>query len=90
MNIVLVLLTVNATHLNQLLGIVMFKTFKETLKKENNKHIIETSSTPLTKREYIALSSKAWEEGVTGSLDNIESDFRSSGIVVTLFNINDE
>ena len=63
MNIVLVLLTVNATHLNQLLGIVMFKTFKETLKKENNKHIIETSSTPLTKENILPCPPRHGKKG---------------------------
>ena len=87
MKIIIFLLKVNATNIVQHLEIEVFKTFNATLKIFFDKHIIETSSPPLTKREAIALSSKAREEGATRRIDNIVSGFRSSGICPNNFTL---
>ena len=80
MKIVLVPFLENPTHLVHPLDVAVFKTFKDTLKKESDKHIEETNSPSCTKIEAITLSSKSWEEGATRRLENIVSDFRSSVI----------
>ena len=50
---ILVLFSEMFTHLVQPLDIAVFKTFTTTPKEETGKHIIDTRSTPLAKREAI-------------------------------------
>ena len=61
MNIILVIFPENATRIVHPSEIVLFKTFKLSLKKEIDKHFIKTISTYLTKIEAIYLNSKSQE-----------------------------
>ena len=87
MKIIWVIFPENATRIFHPYDIVLFKTFKLSLKKEIDKHFIKTISTYLTKKEAIYLPSKSQEEGLTRILENIVSGLINSGIWPTYFTL---
>jgi hypothetical protein len=80
LNIILVLLPANSTHLIQPLDIAIFKPFKTALKRRMEKFMIDNAVTAFSKKDAIEVTSDAWVEGVVNKGEIIVSGFRASGI----------
>ena len=80
LNIILVLLPSNATHLMQPLDIAVFKPFKTIMKHLLDQRIIEKAIVLISKRDAIEVSSIAWTDGIQAKKTNILSGFEASGI----------
>ena len=80
LQIILVLLPANSTHLIQPLDISVFKPFKTVLKREVDSFMINNAVTAFSKKDSITITSKAWIEGIVNRKDNIISGFKASGL----------
>ena len=78
LQIIVLCLPANATHLIQPLDVAVFGPFKTILKERIQKHLIDTSESNMSKKTAVRLACSAWAEGVSES--NITSGFEASGI----------
>ena len=80
LQIILVLLPANATHLIQPLDISVFKPFKTVFKCCMETFMIDNASTSFSKKESIQIASEAWVKGVVNKKENIIAGFDAAGL----------
>jgi hypothetical protein len=78
LNVILLCLPPNATHLVQPLDIAVFSTFKKRLREAIQTFNLSTRESNISKSESIRLASEAWRDGMLGA--NCVAGFRASGL----------